>query len=166
MLVAMVLRVATAWLAVLLALGGCGEDGAPAGDGTYAAYNLFTGAPRFGIFKADAERDLCVRVVFIWAGADGTVALEDALTDVSASVTHRAADCSAGNGGSPPSLEPPGVPAQGATGTATVRRYPEGDTYRWTVSIDGVLSFLVDEAWVPETEPFEADEIEITGGCC
>lgn len=181
-------RTISASLAVLcagvLATSGCGDDGGRSQDAmsadamccvdhdampvdpSYAAYNLFTGAPRFAIFKADAARDLCVRVVFIWVGPEQTVDLEVALPAESVSVTNRVADCSSVDGTMPPSLETPGVSAQSVTGTATVRRYPDGDTDRWTVSIDGVITFLPEETWVPETEPVVADEMEIVGGCC
>lgn len=157
----------------VLAIGGCGDDGAMPGDydampgdASYAAYNLFTGAPRFAIFKADPARELCVRVVFLWADPDGTVALQDTLLDGSMSVTHRAADCLPVDGSTPPSLFAEGVAAQSAAGTATVRQYPEGTTTRWTVAIDGVITFPPDEAWVPQTEPVQAAEMEIIGGCC
>lgn len=143
-----------------------GDDDAMFEEASYAAYNLFTGAPRFAIFKADPTRDLCVRVVFIWAGSEGTVDLEEALPDGSVSVTHRAADCSPVDSSAPPWLEPEGVSAQSVTGTATVRRYPEADADRWTVSIDGVITFSRDEEWVPPTEPVQAEEMEIIGGCC
>jgi hypothetical protein len=149
--------------AVVVAMcGGGGDDGPPAGEASYAAYNMFTGAPRFAIFKADAERDLCVRVVFIWAGGGGTVALEEALMAGDVSVTHSAADCAPGDGDTPPSLEPAGVPADSVTGTATVTQ----DGEQWTVSIDGVIAFPAGESWVPASEPVEAEEIEIVGGCC
>jgi hypothetical protein len=143
-----------------------GDQDAMAGESSYAAYNLFTGAPRFAIFKADPARELCVRVVILWAGPEGTVDLQEALPAENVSVSHRAADCAPGDGGTPPSLEAQGVSAQSVTGTATVRRYPEATGDRWTVSIDGVITFPPDEAWVPPTESLEADELEIVGGCC
>lgn len=154
--------------------GGDGDGGADASvaedaaanDASYAAYNLFTGAPRFGVFKADAARDLCIRVVFLWGGTDGTADLADALTSDSITATNRAADCAPVNSGSPPSLEPPGVAAQQATGQVTVRRIPDGQADRWTVSLDGTLSFPSDPAWLPATEPLRAADLEIVGGCC
>ena len=163
-------RIGAATLAALCAgvlpLTGCGDDGAASGDQSYAAYNLFTGAPRFAIFKADGERELCVRVVFLWSAGEGTLALDDALTEVSASVTDRASDCSPGEGGAPPSLEAQGIPAESLAGTVTVERTTTGGADRWTVSIDGTIGFAADEAWVPATETVEAEALEIVGGCC
>src|SRR5262245_54475220 len=110
-------RSLTLLCAVVVALSACAEqDPAPTDDGTYTAYNMFTGAPRFAIFKADPERDLCVRALFLWASDSGTA---DLATAEAVSVTHHAADCQPSEGGGPPSLEPEGVAATSATGTVT-----------------------------------------------
>jgi hypothetical protein len=152
-----------ALLGVLLVLAGCGgDDGDPAGEGEYAAYNLFTGAPRFGIFKADPERDLCVRVVFIWGSGTGTADLGDALAAEDVTITSSAADCDPSNGGGAPSLEPQGVPAASVSGTVSVTQTGEV----WTVTIDGEITFPPDQSWVPESEPLDAADVEIVGGCC
>lgn len=137
-------------IACLLIVAACAAPEDPVPDpGSYAAYNLFTGAPRFGVFKQDPDRDRCVRIVFLWVESSGTADL--AAAD-SISVTERAADCE----GAPPSLEPAGVAPDEATGTILVTE--EGDA--WTVEVDGVLTFGED------TEAVVSGTIEIQGGCC
>lgn len=127
---------------------------------SYSAINMFTGAPRFAFLKADANRDICFRLV-IGAFAGSASALDALPAGVveSAEVTDHADDCLPWPGGFPPPPLGASVAATGLTGNVAISLPP------CTVSLVGSVSFAPGPEWVPEVEDLEIDNLEIQGGC-
>jgi hypothetical protein len=128
--------------------------------GEYAAVNLFTGAPRAALLKADEVRDLCFRVVVItFAGGTLGLTLEPGSGVESAEVTDHASDCLPWGGGFPPPPAGSSFPATAATGTLSVGADP------CDIEVHGTLFFEGAPPWAPASETLEAAGVPIEGGC-
>jgi hypothetical protein len=128
-------------------------------EGDYSALNLFTGAPRAALLKADPVRDLCFRIVTIAvAGATLELTLAPGSSIESAEVTDHASDCAPWGGGFPPPPLGSSFAATGAAGTLSLGAACD-------VEVHGNLFFEGAPAWVPVDEQLEAVGVPIEGGC-
>jgi hypothetical protein len=145
--------------------GGGAIDGGAPDNGKYSARNLYTGVPRFAVFKADEVRDICVRIILQASNdvSSGLVSPEGWAIS-KAEVTDHASDCLPGPNSWP---EPPvgaSADATGGTGSMTLS-YPNGPPMPCLVTVHGTLEFAPGAPSLPTSEPLDADNVEVVGGC-
>jgi hypothetical protein len=133
------------------------------GSDEYQAWSLFTNVSRYAILKASPNRNLCFRIIVVTgpgsgmglSGVTGNVSVESAL------VTHDVADCTIS---SPPLPVPSGPTYPAVSGMGTVdmaTMLPAG----CTTTIAAKLVFSPGAPWVPPSEMFQAQNLQIKGGC-
>jgi hypothetical protein len=129
----------------------------------YSVHVLPTDAPRFVIFKSDAFRDICVRVMVVGFGemAPFKLSVTPPWQIESIVVTNHAADCTVELGGFP---EPPlnqSVDAIGADGKIEIDLpdLPCG------VTADATLYFDSTAPWIPDIEPFNSGYLSTNIPC-
>lgn len=141
--------------------GGTGGSGGGSSAGAYSASNLFTHVPRFIIFKADPERDVCFRL-WVEGYIDSGIGIESpspwAITQ--AEVTNHASDCALSNGYPIQPID--SAPAVSGTGSLTV-----DGTFPCSISLHGTISFSSDanKSWIPAVEALDVDMLPVDGGC-
>ena len=144
--------------------GGMGTGGGPIDGGPapveYVAYNLFTHVPRFVIYKIDHTRNLCFRIWLEGFSGPGPLMIDvtDPWAASHAEVTNNVSDC----------MNPMGFPMQPMTlanatsGMGTIM-IPGG--FPCAVDVHATISFDPIAPWVPASEPFDVDKLNVDGGC-
>jgi hypothetical protein len=129
----------------------------------YSAQEIFTNLPRFAIFKADAARDVCFRLVLEMTGGGAPlgVATPDGWTVGMAEVTDHASDCAGGNNGFP---GPPLGSAVKATSGGGQIDFPASGPHCF-ITVHANLIFPEGAPFVPVNEPLDADMLAVTGAC-
>ena len=141
-----------------------GTGGAPVDGGTaeveYVAYNLFTHVPRFVIYKIDHPRNLCFRISVAGFSGPGplTINVTDPWVVDHAEVTNNIADCTVSMGFPPP----PQASANATTGTGTI--VVQGN-FPCAVDVHATISYEPVGTWVPASESFNVDALNVDGGC-
>lgn len=133
-----------------------------AGDGVYRAVSLFTGVPRFAIFKASPAEQLCYRLL-IEPSMGGASAIEgDGWGVYSAEITTDLQDCDAEPGWPPPALGDSMTfsPVQGSGALAFEPMVPE-----CSAGIHAEVFFPGAPEWAPPGASFDIDLLPIEGGC-
>ena len=141
--------------------GAGGEGGGLRETAVYAARNPGpgVGVPHFSVTKAVPERDVCITISV--AGVDGGGGLE-----ISANapwtvgyvvITQDASQCE----GNALASNPGTVAATAAAGTLLV----EVTNRTCDVDVHAVIEFQPDAPWVPLAEPFDVDDLPVSGGC-
>lgn len=139
--------------------GGTSMDGGT-GDVEYFGYNLFTHVPRFIIMKVDHTRNLCFR---IWVeGFSGPGPLSIDVTNPwaasHAEVTNNAGDCTMSMGFPP-------QPAELANATSGTGTLMISGAFPCAVDLHATISFDPVAPWVPTSETFDVDALNVDGGC-
>lgn len=140
-----------------------GTSGNPVDGGgpvEYLGYNLFTHVPRFVIFKVDHARNLCFRVMmegFLGPGPLG-VDVTGNWAATNALVTNDVADCVMSMG-----FPPQPMTFSNATGGAGKIVISGG--FPCSVDMHMTLTFDPIAPWVPTSEAFDVDMLNIDGGC-
>jgi hypothetical protein len=128
--------------------------------GGLTAANLFTGVPRFMIFKPIPAKDVCFRM---WVEASGSpgigITTTMGWTVTTAEVTAHASDCMLVNGAPPITM----TSVQAVSGTGTLDILSAGAAC--SVNIHATLFFKVGLPWVPASEPIDGDKVDVVGGC-
>lgn len=144
--------------------GGMGTGGSPvdggAGDVEYVAYNLFTHVPRFVVFKIDHTRNLCFRIWvegFVGPGPL-TIMVTDPFVVGRAEVTPDVNDCTMSMG----FPMPPATYADAVSGMGTITI--QGN-FPCSVDVHATISYDPKAPWVPASEPFDVDMLNVDGGC-
>ncbi|HRI67450.1 MAG TPA: hypothetical protein PK156_24570, partial [Polyangium sp.] len=138
---------------------GATVDGGTQG-GEYVAYNLFTHVPRFVVYKVDPARNLCFRIWLVGFSNPGTLTIDVTAPWVAdrAEVTNNVADCTV-TMGFPPQ---PQVFANGTSGMGTITVH---GGFPCTVDVHATISFENIGTWVPASESFDVDGLNVDGGC-
>jgi hypothetical protein len=131
----------------------------------YKAENIYTGVPRFAVFKSDPVRSICVRFIVQASGNQGSGFMPPDGWDFNIiQITNNLSDCQPGPMGW---LEPPaGEVAEpiGGAGAMTLT-YPQGVPDPCLVSMHGYLEFAPASPWLPVMEQLDADDVMVVGGC-
>jgi hypothetical protein len=136
-------------------------SGTGGSGGTVSAVGLATDVPRFMIFKADPARDVCFRLMVEGFDNAGIGIMTPAGWSVgSAEVTDHASDCALTNGYPAP---PQGSSAQATKGAGSITI--DNPFFPCKVTIHATLSFDAQAPWVPLSEPLDADQLDVSGGC-
>jgi hypothetical protein len=120
---------------------------------SYRAVNMFTNVPRFVFLKRSPTRNLCFRL-----HVEPNVASGWGVT--STEVSHDVHDCDF-DPGTPPAPMGEAFPGMSASGKLNFQLTPAG----CIVGIHEKAIFPNGPAWVPQTEPIEADGLGLEGGC-
>jgi hypothetical protein len=137
----------------------CFPDGAK-----YSAQNLYTGVPRFAVFKADEVRSICVRIIVEASLNPGPgLAPPDGWAFNKIEITNNTIDCATPNGWPEPPVGATAA-AEGGTGSMTLS-YPNGVPDPCYMTVHGTLEFAPGAPWVPAVEPLDADNVMVVGGC-
>jgi hypothetical protein len=131
----------------------------------YKAANIYTGVPRFAVFKSDVTRGICVRfIVQAAAQAEPGLMPPAGWSFHTIQMTNNLNDCKPGPMGW---LEPAaGEVAEpiGGAGAMTLT-YPQGAPEPCILSVHGSLEFAPSAPWVPMVESLDADGVIVVGGC-
>lgn len=133
----------------------------------YTAYDLFTNVTRVVVFKADAQRNLCVRITLAQsnAGSGGKFRIEMPLgwAVERAEITDHASDCSITSAGAPPTPAGNVLEAAGAQGKIEFI----GDASRDPCSLflHASLSFDAGFKGAPTVELLDTDNLAVAGAC-
>lgn len=136
---------------------GCVEDA----GGEVTAASLFTGKPRFVIFKADPVRDVCFRLMVEASlgpgiGIETTMGWAVEMAEVTASADH----CKLVNGSPPITMT--SVSADKGSGVLNIMSNGQA----CSVNIHATLTWAMPGLpWVPPSEPINGDDVEVVGGC-
>jgi hypothetical protein len=139
----------------------------PAG-GVYTAYDLFTNISRIVVFKADPQRDICVRVTLAQSnsGSGGRYLVEMPLgwAVERAQITDHAADCSITTGGAPPT--PAGNVLEAAGAQGKIEFIGDAGTDPCSLFIHASLAFDAGAfKGAPAAELLDVDNLKVAGAC-
>jgi len=145
------------------ASGGTGTGGGPMDGGPaveYVGYNLFTHVPRFVIYKIDHTRNLCFRIWLEGFSGPGPLMIDvtDPWAASHAEVTNNVNDC----------VNPMGFPMQPMTlanATSGMGTIMIPGSFPCAVDVHTTISFDPIAPWVPASETFDVDKLNIDGGC-
>ena len=139
-------------------MGGAG--GAGSNGGEFVAYNLFTHVPRFVIYKLDPARNLCFRISLVGFSNPGPLTIDVTSPWVAdhAEVTNDLADCTVSMGFPP-------QPQSYANGTSGMGTIVVQGGFPCSVDVHATISFENVGPWVPATESFDVDALNVDGGC-
>jgi hypothetical protein len=130
-------------------------------NGIVSAVGLATGAPRFMILKVDAARGLCFRLMVEGFGGPGLGIMTSGDWSVArAEVTDHVGDCTLPNSYPDP---PVGGSAEATSGTGLLTI--DNPFLPCKITIHATVSFDAQAPWTPLTEPIDADQLEVSGGC-
>lgn len=138
--------------------------------GDYAAYVLYTNVPRMALFKSDAARDVCFRIILVYTDQPKLFGIQtpQGWGVERAEITNAASDCAMTSTGDP--VTPRGTTLGAAGGDGTIA-FPDDDagapgTTPCSVAVHVRLAFDPGAfTWAPGTEPLDADALTIAGAC-
>jgi hypothetical protein len=136
------------------------DAGADAGGISYSAYAWPGGLDRIGIFKADAKRNTCQRLILVWPMANSSgISLPSGWGVQEASMTNNAADCS---GLGPVVGQTVGA---GITSGAVVFQMQDAGHFPCAVDVHVKYQFSAGPVWLFPIETMDADGVLVKGGC-
>lgn len=145
--------------------GGGGTGGgatSTGGGGVVTAAWLPTNVPRFALFKADPERSLCFQVVVAAYGhSESGIATPPGWSVERMNVSPVVSDCDVSHvfPGTPESKT---VMATRGAGSILVDEV----NFPCEVTVHVKLTFDAAEAWVPSSEPIDAEKVALLEGGC
>jgi hypothetical protein len=138
--------------------------------GVYTAYDLFTNVSRVVVFKADATRDICVRVTLVETNAGSgdkyRIEMPVGWAVERAQITDHASDCSITSGGAPPTPIGSVLEAAGAQGKIQFLSDAGAGTDPCGMFIHASLAFDAGGfKGAPTTELLDVDNLKVAGAC-
>ncbi len=138
----------------------CGGDGGPpCGPDTYEAVTVSTSPPRFAVLKASPSRSLCFQIMVLDGAGMGLSGFSGDMTVESGLVSGDAADCEVASAPLPVPAGPT-YPVVSGHGTVSMDGPPA-----CSASVHVTLVFSGAPAWVPPSEPMDADGLVLAFGC-
>jgi hypothetical protein len=136
--------------------------------GVYTAYDLFTNVSRVVVFKADTQRNICVRITLAEgnSGSGGNFRVEMPLgwAVERAQITDHASDCSITSAGAPPT--PAGNVLEAAGAQGKIEFIGDAGTDPCSLFIHASLAFDPGGfKGAPTTELLDVDNLKVAGAC-